>query len=222
MLFSVAQLLRESNNAMILTVLLLMFIQHSACSILWAKGKNKIFDILILITSCSTGPTGSSQNPSSTETTADTDLASFPMKTRRDKSEMYLKAVELLESLQSAPSCTRIATSNLLNSCQSVEVPSTDSEITIDDIKSMYAAQLAVCELRAAKAQIPDLCNFVSSASENGKEEVNDRSGKRQLSLCIQSLEGRPQWWTSYSNNIQNAVLICRATRVDIEKGAFL
>ncbi|MCJ1234258.1 hypothetical protein MMC14_002217 [Varicellaria rhodocarpa] len=196
-----AQLLRESNNAMILMILLLMFIQHSACSILWAKGR-----------------TGSSHNPSSTETTVGTDITSFPMKIRRDKSEMYLKAVELLESLQSAPSCTRIATSNLLNSCQSIEVPSTDSEIMIDDIKSMYAAQLAVCELRAAKAQIPDPCNFVSSASDNGEAKINDGSRKRQLNLCIQSLEGRPQWWTSYSNNIQNAVLICRATRVDIEK----
>ena len=174
---------------------------------------------LMLLTKHSTGNTGSSPTLSVSENIAGTDLTSFNIKPHGDKSEVYVKAVELLKSLQSAPSCTRIATSTLLTSCQSIEASSNESETAIDDVKAMYAAQLAICELRAAKAQIPDHCSFISTFSEGEKVKINEKFKKRHLSPCIQSLEGRPQWWTSYSNNIQNAVLICRATRIDIEKG---
>ena len=206
---------------MILTILLLTLVQFSTSSLLWSNSKDEVSHPSIRLTKSSVEHTGSSYTLDASEKIADADLTSFNIKPYGDKSEVYMKAVELLGSLQSAPSCTRIATSNLLTSCQSIEAPSTDVETAMDDVKAMYAAHLAICELRAAKAQIPDHCSFISSSAESGKVTINEKFKKRHLSPCIHSLEGRPQWWTSYSNNIQNAVLICRATRIDIEKSIF-
>ncbi|GLA81240.1 hypothetical protein AtubIFM56815_004882 [Aspergillus tubingensis] len=41
---------------------------------------------------------------------------------------------------------------------------------------------------------------------------------KRHLESCLRSLESRPQWWTSYSNSRQNAVVICQAARFENER----
>ncbi|GKZ81696.1 hypothetical protein AnigIFM56816_006218 [Aspergillus niger] len=41
---------------------------------------------------------------------------------------------------------------------------------------------------------------------------------KGQLESCLRSLESRPQWWTSYSNSRQNAVVICQAARFENER----
>ncbi|KAI9925205.1 hypothetical protein MW887_006125 [Aspergillus wentii] len=45
---------------------------------------------------------------------------------------------------------------------------------------------------------------------------------KEVLGSCLKSLESRPQWWTSYSNSRQNAVVICQAARVENEKEELL
>lgn len=45
---------------------------------------------------------------------------------------------------------------------------------------------------------------------------------KEELEACLKSLESRPQWWTSYSNSRQNAMVICQATRVEMEKEELL
>lgn len=47
----------------------------------------------------------------------------------------------------------------------------------------------------------------------------SDKVGIRHIRECLQSLESRPQWWTSYSNSRQNAAIMCQAARADIEKG---
>ncbi|OKL55663.1 hypothetical protein UA08_08963 [Talaromyces atroroseus] len=39
---------------------------------------------------------------------------------------------------------------------------------------------------------------------------------------CLSGLESRPQWWTSYSNSRQNAIVICQAARVETEKEELL
>ncbi|KAI7969967.1 hypothetical protein EIK77_000363 [Talaromyces pinophilus] len=39
---------------------------------------------------------------------------------------------------------------------------------------------------------------------------------------CLRGLESRPQWWTSYSNSRQNAIVICQAARIEIEKEEML
>ncbi|MCJ1243558.1 hypothetical protein MMC30_000755 [Trapelia coarctata] len=133
-------------------------------------------------------------------------------------SEVFSHALELLSSMQSAPSCNRAATSNLLKDCKSIEGSSSSVQPALEDIRSTYAAQLAVCELRGSGSQIPPYCD-ISFASDASKSTHRlDRAGSAHLRHCLKSLESRPQWWTSYSNSRQNAVVLCQAARVEIEK----
>ncbi|MCJ1419500.1 hypothetical protein MMC32_005855 [Xylographa parallela] len=144
-----------------------------------------------------------------------TRLVGFPV---LGHSEVFSQALELLTSLQAAPSCNRLATSSLLTGCQSLESTSLEVEITLDDIRSTYAAQLALCELQSAGAQLPTHCaiNFLSNPND-ASNKYNGRYSQR-LRKCLNSLESRPQWWTSYSNSKQNAVVLCQAARVELEK----
>ena len=165
-----------------------------------------------------------------------TDLTALIGSHLGDQSEVYTQAVQLLTSMQSSPSCNRLAASTLLTSCQSIEGSKTNAEGLLDDLKSVYAAQLAVCELTGAGSPIPQHCaslmwsesfpgkqglrGFLSSRSEKlhgiaGSRDVD----QKQLNQCLKSLESRPQWWTSYSNSRQNAVVMCQAARIEIDKG---
>ncbi|KAL8954233.1 MAG: hypothetical protein Q9183_007252, partial [Haloplaca sp. 2 TL-2023] len=99
-------------------------------------------------------------------------------------------------------------------------------------MKSVYAAQLAICELTDAGSPPPKSCdvflpNDQNRMSRTMTREFQQRDGlskslKAKLSSCLQSLESRPQHWTSYSNNRQNAVVMCQAARINAEKGECL
>ncbi|KAK5141615.1 hypothetical protein LTR04_002533, partial [Oleoguttula sp. CCFEE 6159] len=145
-----------------------------------------------------------------------------------------------------SPSCNRIATATLLNSCSSLDAhggaDKSSTESILDEVKSVYAARLAVCELTGAKATIPDQCSSFVPVERDGKRQgfggFLRRKGRRskateytadydditevQLEQCLRALESRPQWWTSYSNARQNAVIMCQATRSEIEKDELL
>lgn len=149
------------------------------------------------------------------------------------KPGVYSQALSLLNSMNNAPSCNRLAASTLLESCQSIEGSTTGAESALDDVRSLYAARLAMCELVSAGSTIPSQCKPLQplsagskqrgrkSAEANGNGRPPGVTGieSRQLSQCLQSLESRPQWWTSYSNSRQNAMVMCQAVRADIEKG---
>ena len=163
----------------------------------------------------------------------DQDLSVLVRPLPTDQSGVYSQALQLLSSMQASPSCNRLAASTLLNSCQTIEKSTRDIEASLDDIRSLYAARLAMCEISSTGSTIPHDCKLLkivnepenlrgswSSSSEgNVRFSIHENIEKRELSRCLQSLESRPQWWTSYSNNRQNAVVMCQAARVDIEKG---
>lgn len=162
------------------------------------------------------------------------DLSTLVRPLPNDQSGVYSRALQLLGSMQSSPSCNRVAAATLLNSCQSIEESTHDVEASLEDIRSIYAAQLAMCEISGAGLTIPHECRLLKTVNEplglrgskgapsegNVKFGIYGSIGKRELSQCLQSLESRPQWWTSYSNSRQNAVVMCQAARVDIERGA--
>lgn len=100
----------------------------------------------------------------------------------------------------------------------------------METLKSVYAAQLALCEITDAGANPPGTCEpFLPNnpvqlsrklARNANYPEATPKALKGKLSFCLQSLESRPQHWTSYSNNRQNAVIMCQAARIDVEKGS--
>ena len=133
----------------------------------------------------------------------------------QDHHEIYDQALQILESMKSSPSCQQAATNDLLGSCQSIDGTSSDSDVILDGRRSVYAARLAVCEIEASKSTIPPRCTSLDRAwKDEGLREQQE-----SLRQCLTSLESKPQWWTSYSNNRQNALVICQAVRGGLEKG---
>lgn len=78
-----------------------------------------------------------------------------------------------------------------------------------------------MCEIVSAGSAVPQTCKSLDVSPGSNIHQINGFKTVRsdQLGLCLQSLESKPQWWTSYSNSKQNAMMMCKAARVDIEKG---
>lgn len=155
-------------------------------------------------------------------------LADFIQSRALKHDHVYSSAIRVLESMKSSPSCSKIAATKLLTSCQSLNTPqnSRESQIvdSLDQIKSIYAVRLALCELTGAGTPIPMGCsplhittNNLNTATTNAQESENSIS-PAILQICLNTLESRPQWWTSYSNSRQNALVICQAARIEVEK----
>ncbi|KAI9743177.1 MAG: hypothetical protein M1835_002975, partial [Candelina submexicana] len=181
-----------------------------------------------------------------TERDLDVNLKSLIGFTSAHQPAIYAQAMQLLTTLESSPSCHRLATVTLLSSCQNLEgstkitdLSTETSEAIQDEIKSIYAARLAVCELLGASAAVPLHCSaFIPSQPVKEKGWFGSQSKRqtkagppksryddlnaRQLGQCLTSLESRPQWWTSYSNARQNAVVMCQAARTEIDRDEML
>ncbi|KAI5852883.1 Tht1-like nuclear fusion protein-domain-containing protein [Morchella snyderi] len=97
------------------------------------------------------------------------------------------------------------AAASLVSDCSTIEGRN-------DILKITYAAQLAVCELEATGIKYPRECQ--SSGGSPLREA--------RVMECVRRLEERPQWWTTLSNNIQSAVVMCSAVRHEVEKDEIL
>ncbi|KAL8736820.1 MAG: hypothetical protein Q9166_000186 [cf. Caloplaca sp. 2 TL-2023] len=158
----------------------------------------------------------------------DTDLASLLRSSTGSQSQVYTNAIQVLETLRVSPSCNRLAASTLIHSCQSIDGSKSDPEGSLEDVKSIYAAQLALCEITDAGSRPPGSCEpfMPSNPAQLGRKFTGSFKQldtavialKGKLGFCLQALESRPQHWTSYSNNRQNAVIMCQAARIDLEK----
>lgn len=147
-----------------------------------------------------------------------------------------------MDKVEKLPSCQKLASQALLNTCSEIDHATslaTDKgvDVMLERSKSIYATRLAICELMDANADIPPSCSLfrpVEHASKaNGfrgfvvhgrftkpKKPHNFDDG-RDLDQCSLSLSSNPVWWTSYSNARQNAVLLCHSMRAELEKGTF-
>ncbi|CAO2655665.1 Nn.00g044680.m01.CDS01 [Neocucurbitaria sp. VM-36] len=150
------------------------------------------------------------------------------------------QAVDFVVSMQTAPTCTRMAASHLMNECKLLEhapdFAKSRPEAYLDNVKTEYAAKLAVCELLSAQPNNPvppPHCEIlVPSAKACGRggswwhtkpEAPNDKQcypelKEYQYTQCLKSLQSTPQFWTSFSNARQNAVVMCQASRDAIER----
>ena len=167
----------------------------------------------------------------------DVDLASFLSSKAQKKDAIFLQALQLLDTLKASPSCNRVAATRLVTSCQAIgdktDGVSPDAYVALDRIKSLYAARLALCELDGAGASVPASCVPLTESTRRkgflgfmtkapSQTDANDSVPDELLEPCLKSLETRPQWWTSYSNSRQNAVVICQAARVETERSELL
>ena len=150
------------------------------------------------------------------------------------------QAVEFVVSMQTAPTCTRMAASHLMNECKLLEhapdFAKSRPDAYLDNVKTEYAAKLAVCELLSAQPvnpTPPPNCDILVPASRHcGKgggwwharpEVPSDKQcypdfKEYYYMQCLKSLQSTPQYWTSFSNARQNAVVMCQASRDVIER----
>jgi len=136
------------------------------------------------------------------------------------------------------PPCNQIASAALLNTCASLEG---DAGQIIEQVKTVYAARLAICELLDAGIDIPPECStFVPESNDLREQELRgffhsgtiskptlhypqyEHSTSKHLNRCAQALHQTPQFWTSFSNSKQNALVMCHAMRAPIDKGLFI
>jgi hypothetical protein len=151
------------------------------------------------------------------------------------------QAVDFVVSMQNAPTCTRMAASHLMNECKLLEnapdFAKQRPEAYLDNVKTEYAAKLAVCELLSAQPSNPmppQNCEMLvptSRACSKGgtwwhsrpDTMVNEKQcypeiKEYQYVQCLKTLQSSPQYWTSFSNARQNAVVMCQASRDAIER----
>lgn len=153
------------------------------------------------------------------------------------------QAVEFVVSMQTAPTCTRMAASHLMNECKLLEnapeFAKTRPEAYLDNVKTEYAAKLAVCELLSAQPHTinplpPTHCDiFIPSTKACDKgggwwyqskpvtadnKQCYPNFSDYQYSQCLKTLQSSPQYWTSFSNARQNAIVMCQASRDTIER----
>ena len=202
---------------------------------------NIIFSFLFLLVSSVSGDL-SSISRSEPETTGIAtprveDLASILFQQAVQKDEIFAHAITILDSLKSAPSCNRLAAVSLVDSCSSLE-RFRDGETSLAEEREKYAARLAMCELMGAKIVIPHQCSYFAPATDGCPKQhamgfknmwrrgsgYNQTQCFREVSTsqmknCLAALHERPQWWTSYSNALQNVLVVCQASRNGVEKG---
>lgn len=151
--------------------------------------------------------------------------------------------LDIMDAVDKMPSCQKLASAAILNSCSSLNHKSTLStdqgvDSMLEKAQSIYAARLAVCELIDVNAPIPDACNpfrptqrntrktgFRGYFNDNGPTDpipyykVYEDQTAQHLDLCASSLASKPQWWTSYSNARQNGLVMCYGMRAQVERG---
>lgn len=154
--------------------------------------------------------------------------------------KVITQAVDFVLSMQTAPTCTRMAASHLMSECRLLEhapdFAKSRPEAYLDNVKTEYAAKLAVCELLSAQPTNPSPpphCEIlVPSHKACGKgikwwhsksETPEDKQcypefRDHQYVQCLKSLQSTPQFWTSFSNARQNSVVMCQASRDAIER----
>ena len=164
---------------------------------------------------------------------------------RHSLSDSMQQTLDMIKNVESLPSCAKIASSALLHSCSALEGSiahdesnyTRGSDLFVEEEANVFAARLAVCELNGAEIPTPAGCQaFVpthktarkrgirgvwskrGTTKPNAHFEYYDEITQANLKQCQKALGLTSQSWTSYSNNRQNAVVMCRAMRGEIEK----
>ncbi|KAL1306044.1 hypothetical protein AAFC00_004171 [Neodothiora populina] len=147
-----------------------------------------------------------------------------------------------MQSVNNMPSCAKVASAALLNSCAQLDSDAAAKmneglDIMLDKSKSIYATRLAVCEILDVGAHITSACSTFKPKTRNSRTsgftayirrqktspsmahyDVYDQETIKQLDSCKATLHATPQSWTSFSNARQNAVVMCNAMRAEVER----
>lgn len=123
------------------------------------------------------------------------------MQLQDSKAANEQNAMSIISSLRIPESCLySTLTKDLIQQCKK-------QPQNMDGIhKITFATKLAICEFKAAGIHYPKECK------DNLHHEWETRK-------CVRKLEYKPQWWTTWSNCLQNIAVICHTVRGEAERG---
>lgn len=156
---------------------------------------------------------------------ADIDLTAILESTPRNN-EVFTQAMISLQNLQGESFCHRLAVQLLMNNCKNIkEISDQGLPFKHDAHKNQvegFITGLTLCVLARGEFVISDSCApFTASAllraHQQGKRKLD--VSKEQNDACVAALSRDPSQWTTWLSQQREALTICRAVRLDIEKG---
>ncbi|KAJ9608531.1 hypothetical protein H2200_007519 [Cladophialophora chaetospira] len=134
-----------------------------------------------------------------------------------DGDPIFEKAMRVVDALATQSTCHQAAAGQLLVTCKAVgaNMAKEDGKYELlERAKSVYAIRVAVCETGEGKADVPSMCNPILSIPLRLDHEI-DVISSRTLAPCLGALMEEHFYWTSYSNNRQDANTLCQATTLE-------
>lgn len=125
--------------------------------------------------------------------------------------------MRVIDTLAAQSTCHQAAAAQLLVTCKAV-----GSDLSaergkhelLERAKSVYAVRVAVCETGEGRAAVPPTCKPMLDIPPRLGHEIDVVSTKT-LSSCLEALMVEHYYWTSYSNNRQDANTLCQATTLE-------
>lgn len=147
------------------------------------------------------------------------------LESRPHNSEIYTKAIIELTRLESEQTCHRLAAQMLMNNCRDVkEMGDEDSQLRITQSHHVesFANGLTLCDLSRGKFVVSDTCALFSPSAllrayQGGRGKLD--ASHQQTTACIEALAKDHSQWLTWRQNRDNALIFCRAVRLDIDKG---
>ncbi|KAI1628526.1 hypothetical protein EDD37DRAFT_11362 [Exophiala viscosa] len=130
-----------------------------------------------------------------------------------DQDPVFEKAMHVIDSLATQSTCHQQAAAQLLITCKAA---GKDSKLGpgrhefLERTKSTYAVRVAVCETGEGRAAVPVACKLVLSMPPHLQGDLEVVNGKN-LASCLEAMMAEHYYWTSYSNNRQEANTLCQA-----------
>jgi hypothetical protein len=143
------------------------------------------------------------------------------------KLEVYASAMVELKRLEQEPICHRTAAQLLMDNCRGIEEMDAstaqwdNAHIQRHHVES-FANGLTMCDMERAKFVTPRACSpFGSSALYRAARDKHSQLdiSQEQVTDCLEALGRDHSHWGTWLSNRDKAVTICRAARLDIEKG---
>lgn len=142
------------------------------------------------------------------------------------KPEAYSSALKTLQELEQKPICYRMAAQLLMDNCRGIEENDASrnqfgsSHLQRHHVES-FANGLTMCDAERAKWVVSEACSpFESSALYRAARDKHSRLdvSHQQVGDCIEALGQHSSAWTTWVSARNQAVIICRAARLDIDK----
>lgn len=128
--------------------------------------------------------------------------------------------MHVIDNLATQSTCHQAAAAQLLITCKAA---GRDSKLGpgkhefLERTKSTYAVRVAVCETGEGRAAVPPACRLVLNVPQRLQGDLEVVNSKT-LASCLESLMAEHYYWTSYSNNGQEANTLCQAGSLEASR----